>query len=82
MTGALWLGLAVLVAGAGIARLLRMRDVRRGADPTVDDDSIRRILEEGSLDAGDDEPLDLDEAARAEEEFWNEEWDEPDEYHP
>lgn len=82
MTGALWIGLAALVAGAGIVRLLRMREVRRGADPTVDDESIRRILEEGSLDPGDDEPLDLDEAARAEEEFWSEEWDEPDEYHP
>jgi hypothetical protein len=46
----------------------------------VDDDALRRILETGSLPGEDDDPLDMDAAARAEEEFWRESWDEPEEY--
>jgi hypothetical protein len=51
----------------------------------VDDDALRRIMEHGTLSTGrydedDDEPLDPEKAARAEEEFWAESWDEPEEY--
>jgi hypothetical protein len=52
----------------------------------VDDDALRRIMQHGTLSTGgrddedDDEPLDPDKAARAEEEFWAESWDEPEEY--
>lgn len=81
----IWSLLAVLVLVAGIRHLLRMR-ATRGA-PRVDDAAIERILQTGSLrirddddDDDDDEPLDVDEAARAEEEFWSESWDEPEEY--
>lgn len=76
----IWSLLAVLVLVAGIRHWSRMR-ATRGA-PHVDDHAIRRIMETGSLETGDDEPLDVDEATRAEEEFWSESWDEPDEYHP
>jgi hypothetical protein len=46
----------------------------------VDDDALRQLLETGSFEPDEDEPLDLDAAARAEEEFWSESWDEPEEY--
>lgn len=72
--------LAAVVAAVGIARRARMRQ-GRGTGPTLDDAAIRRILEEGRLRHDpDDEPLDLEEVARAEEEFWAEDWDEPEEF--
>jgi hypothetical protein len=79
----LWIGLAVLAAVLGLAR----RAVpRTGPYPTVDDDAVRSILEAGRLSTagedGDDEPLDMEEAARAEEEFFAESWDEPEELQP
>jgi hypothetical protein len=79
----LWIGIAVVAAVLGLAR----RAVpRRGPYPTVDDEAVRRILDSGRLpaaeDDGDDEPLDMEEAARAEEEFFAESWDEPEELQP
>lgn len=77
----IWLVLAVLLLLAGVRYAARMRPLRgRRGGPAVDDDGIRRILETGSFAADDDEPLDLEEAARAEDEFWDESWDEPEEY--
>lgn len=75
-----WAFLTVLAGAAGVKYLGRLHAGRRSA-PVVDDDAVRRILEEGTLSLDeDDEPLDLEEAARAEEEFWAESWDEPEEY--
>jgi hypothetical protein len=74
----LWVLLAAVAALAGIRYWLRA--LRGGAVPRVDDDALRQILETGSLRVGEDEPLDPDAAARAEEEFWSESWDEPEEY--
>jgi hypothetical protein len=77
----LWGLLAVVVGVAGIRYWSRRRSLRaRRHVPRVDDAALRQILETGALDAVDDEPLDLDAAARAEEEFWSESWDEPEEY--
>lgn len=82
----LWIALGVLAALAGVRYRHRLAAGRRtGGRPRVDDDAVRRIIEEGSIDAGggdDVEPLDLDEAARAEEEFWEESWDDPEEFRP
>lgn len=78
----LWLLFGSLVALAGVRLRLRLRG---GRTPTVDDEALRRILREGRLasaEEDDDEPLDMDAAARAEDEFWSEPWDEPDEYRP
>lgn len=73
----LWIALAALVAVVGLARRARLR---RGSRPELDDAAIQRILHEGRLPfEQDDEPLDLEEAARAEEEFWAEDWDQPEE---
>ena len=81
----LWIFLALLAGAAGLRYLARLRSAARGAPPRVDDDALRRIMEHGTLSTGgdeddDDEPLDPRKAARAEEEFWAESWDEPEEY--
>ena len=70
--------LALLLAAAW--RLRRRREQVRQRAFRVDDDAIEQILARGTLTAPDDEPLDEEEIARAEEEFWQESWDEPDEY--
>lgn len=77
----LWILLSLLAFVAGLRHRTRTRSPRgSGGAPRVDDEALRQILETGSLPGDDDEPLDMDEAARAEEEFWGESWDEPDEY--
>ncbi len=80
----IWIVFGALVGAAGLRYRARLHAERAaGAPPSLDDDAIRRILEEGTLSVGeDDEPLDLEAAARAEEEFWDEPWDEPEEYRP
>lgn len=81
----IWTLLAAIGALAGLRHLKRMSSIRAsGRPPQVDDEALRRILETGSLAADDQDGdhLDMDAAARAEEEFWNEPWDEPEEYHP
>lgn len=56
------------------------RDVpRSGGVPQVDDDALRRILEDGRLEG--EEPLDLDRAREEERRFWEEErWDDAEEW--
>jgi len=70
----LWIIAALVVVGAGALARRRIRDVR---DPQLDDDAIRRIELGLPLDV--EEPLDLDEARSAEEEFWADPED-PDEF--
>jgi len=69
---------AVVLAGGLVARR-RVRDAVEGDVPVVTDEVMRRILEEGAAGGEDDEPLDEDEIRRAEDRFWDEEWDRPDE---
>ena len=76
-----WIVLAVLVAVAALRRAAAARELRRRDGTELDDAAIRRIVEEGRVHlAGDDEPLDEGEIARAEEEFWDASWDEPEEF--
>ena len=77
----LWIALTALVVIGGLRYLFRVRARDRTRGPRVDDAALRRILETGVLPGDDDEPLDMDEAARAEADFWSETWDEPEEYH-
>ena len=79
----LWISTAfALLAGyAGVRYLARIRAARSSSGvPRVDDDAVRRILKTGSLPSNNAEPLDMNAAAHAEEEFWGESWDEPEEY--
>lgn len=72
--GLLWTSLAVLVVAGG---LLYRRRLRRGARG-VTDDMMSQIEQSGWVDVED--PLDLEEAREAEQEFWQEEWDEPEQW--
>jgi hypothetical protein len=77
----LWILLSVLACIAGLRHWRWGRAARSSSGaPRVDDEALRQILETGSLPGDDDEPLDMDEVARAEEEFWGESWDEPEEF--
>jgi hypothetical protein len=76
-----WSLLTILGCIAGVRHLARTRSASRfNGPPRVDDEALRQILETGSLESDEDEPLDMEAAARAEEDFWNESWDEPEEY--
>jgi hypothetical protein len=74
-----WVALAILIVLVAIPRI-RARRERRPRHPVVDDAAIERILRHGTLSSGDDEPLDEQEIARAEQEFWEQSWDDPEEY--
>ncbi|MHB1168060.1 MAG: hypothetical protein ACYC28_02105 [Longimicrobiales bacterium] len=70
----IWIVAALLVAGAGFVARDRIRRVR---SQQLDDDAIRRI--ELGFPVEIEEPLDMDEARAAEEEFWADP-EEPDEF--
>lgn len=72
MTGWLFAVGALLVAGAWVGHRRRLRRLK---DRGLDDAAIRRIEASGRVEM--DEPLDLDEAAEEERQFWSETWDEP-----
>lgn len=70
--------LSGLVLGAAIvyAFLRRRRALREKLRPTLDDAAVARIIAQGSLEVEEHDPLDLEEIARAEDEFWEaESWD-------
>lgn len=73
MLDLLFLLLALLVLGAGIAVRRRLRGRRSG----LTDEIVRRIEREGRIDADDVDPLDLDRIRAEEDEFWDQTWDEP-----
>ncbi len=78
----LWILFGALVVLAALRQRSRLRANRpRRAAPTIDDAAIRQIIGKGRLPSRDDDPpLDMKAAAQAEEEFWAESWDEPEEY--
>ena len=67
--------LALVAAGAAVLTRRRIRDYIAGS--RLDDDMIRRIENEGSVEL--DDPIDLDQVRQEEERFWSETWDVPDE---
>lgn len=77
MGGLILLALAAVAAVAGYLSRRRIRRVLKGDEPIVTDAVLRSILEEGEIDASDDEPLDEDAIREAEDEFWQEDWDDP-----
>jgi hypothetical protein len=68
--------LAMFAALAAVVHRRRIRDYIEGGSQ-LDDDMIRRIEREGSIEV--DEPLDFDHIREEEERFLNETWDLPDE---
>ncbi len=77
-----WAVLAALVVAAGLKARVRQRAQLDAAEPSVDDDAIRHIIETGALTLDTDEPLDIREIGEQEERFWAEPWDEPEELDP
>lgn len=79
MSTASWLSLliALLLVLAAARRVLGRQSPGRSE---LDDEAIERILTHGTYTTPGDEPLDEEEIARAEEEFWEESWDDPEEY--
>lgn len=71
---------AFVLVLTGIRRLRAWLRRRSRVEPEIDDDAIARILAQGTIGSPEDAPLDEDEIARAEAEFWDESWDEPEEY--
>lgn len=79
MTGGFLLVLALLAMAGGWLLRRRIGRAREGGRAHLSDEMIRRIEEEGRLHRPDNEPLDLDQIRREEEQFWDETWDEPEE---
>lgn len=70
--------LGVLALAAGIAVRLRIRrKTARGEGPEVDEETVRRIEQEGRVETDEREPLDRDRIRREEDRFWSETWDRP-----
>lgn len=79
----IWMGLSVLAVLAGLRYLARLRAARRSSRVPVvlDDAALDEILRTGRLQRPDrPKPVDMRKAAEAEDEFWSESWDEPEEY--
>ena len=81
MSTTLFAILAAIVLAAGFAARRRVRRSRVGDRPIVGDDVLRSILDDDDLRALEEsdplqaEELDEDEIRRAEDEFWEGEWD-------
>ncbi len=72
------LGVLAVVGGAVVRRKLGAS--LEEAEPALDDDAVRRIVETGRLTLDQDPPLDMDEIEEEEERFWSETWDEPEDW--
>ena len=72
--------LVALVAASGLRIRARLLQHRGSSTPVVDDEAVRRILQEGVLESSVEEPLDMDEIEEEERRFWSERWDEPEEW--
>ena len=76
----LTLFLLMFLVAAGMSVLRRLRERIRLDPPVLDDDDVRRIEAQGSLYVELDEPLDPEQIRQAEERFWREDWEDPEEY--
>lgn len=72
MNEALWIGMGILVIVAGVAS---RRGEKRGSG--LNDDLVRQIEATGRIDREDVDPIDVDEIRAHEDEFWSQDWDEP-----
>lgn len=83
MLGILFAVLSVVVLAGWLVQRREVRETVEGRRPVVTDDTLREIMEHGSFEATEDEPLDEEEIREAEDEFWEgSEWDDPEAFHP
>lgn len=80
MLGTLFFLLAALVIVGGLLFRGRLRKSVDGRDPMTDDPLLREILSESGARGPEAEPLDEDAIREAEDEFWSQEWDEPEDW--
>ncbi len=80
MLGTLFVILAAVVLLGGLLRRRQVRRTVEGEEPVVTDELLRTLLDEAGRDEEESNPLDEDEIRRAEDEFWRQEWDEPEEW--
>ena len=73
-----WLTLGLLVLAGGALIKGRLYLALRQENSLMEDD-IRDIIDRGTLEVDEEQPLDLEEIEREEDEFWEETWDGPDE---
>lgn len=80
----LWTAAALLVLLAAVRYRRRLATLwSSGEEPRIDDEAIEHILREGRLPGRREHGReDFRAAAEAEDEFWAESWDEPEEYRP
>lgn len=72
MNDLMWIGMGLLVIVAGV--LSRRGERGRKA---LSDDLIRQIETTGRIDREDVDPIDVDDIRAQEDEFWAQDWDEP-----
>jgi hypothetical protein len=81
VTGTLFLLLAVVVVVGGLLMRSRFQRSVEGRDPMTDDPVLKEILARGDAPPlEEDEPLDEEAAREAEDRFWEEEWDRPEDW--
>lgn len=76
----IWSILGIVVALGWVAYRLRLHEALGRRRTPLSDDQVRRIEETGSLELEPEDPLDMEEIEKAEDEFWEETWDEPEEW--
>ncbi len=83
MLGTLFAVLSVIVLIGWLVQRREVRETVEGRRPVVTDDHLREILDRGTVDVGEEEPLDEEEIREAEDEFWEgSEWEDPEAFHP
>lgn len=81
MVGALiWVGFGALAVIGGLAVRRRLETSRAEQGPVLDDEAVRRIVDTGRPWEDADPPLDIEEIEEAEDRFWSESWDEPEDW--
>ncbi len=80
MLGTLFFLLAALVVIGGVLMRGRVRRVVDSRDPMTDDPVLREILSQQDGEPDLAPPLDEDEIREAEDQFWEEEWDRPEDW--
>lgn len=73
----LFLVLAVVGGLAGVLARRRVQETVKGDRMVVSDETLSQILQDGSAEFEEEEPLDEQAIREAEERFWDESWDEP-----
>jgi hypothetical protein len=83
LTGTLFVFMAAIVVIAGLLGRRRVKSAVDGERPVTGDSRPWEISEEDwKTGDSDDDPLDEDEIRSAEDEFWESDWDPPEEWRP